>query len=374
LSIHHAQVIRIDLIGDASMRQIAHIIGSERLLPVAHTAAVDALFSVQDFSNGAFEVEVFPAQASEALHEAWQELADNGLDDNPFLSPSFMIPASMHLIGDAMLSLVAVWHQQKDIRKLVGLFPLAAVRWQLTNAWRGSNMARFWSHPMQPFCTPLLAGPTELAENTIRIFMDWLEFRRPKLTSLEAQFFPVNSNASLLLQQEIKTRGLTLTSRRDAANTRGLDFRPVRMLPQVDNISVVRGRAEVRLALEKLFCLDAVASAQQEGGKAILNNPQYIAFLRATLRSFSLQDKVTIALIDEPQAKGGAIVLEGRDKCYLWWLMGEHSADPMVEATLAAAVERAIGKTIVAATQRPMAGLWTEALLTESLSIALRRR
>jgi hypothetical protein len=356
------------------MRQIAHIDGSERPLPVVQQVAANAPFPAQDFRNEMFEVEVFPAQASEPLHKAWQMLSDTALDDNPFLSPSFMIPASTHLISDAVLSLVAVWCQQGEDRKLAGLFPLAAVRWQLANALRGSGMARFWSHPLQPFCTPLLAGPTDLAENTIRIFMDWLELRRPKLTSLEAQSFPVSSKASLLLQQEIENRGLTLTSRRDAAKTRGLDFRPVKMLAQVDSVSVLRSKADVRLALEKLFCFDALFSSQQDGGKAILANPQYVAFLRATVRSFSLEDKVTIALIDQPQTKAGAIVLEGRDKCYLWWLMGEHNTDPVVEATLAAATERAIGKTIVAATQRPMAGLWTEALMTESLSIALKRR
>jgi hypothetical protein len=356
------------------MRQIAYTKGSELRRPILPNTPADIPFSVEDFSNGTFEVEVFSPQASEPLHKAWQELSDNALDSNPFLSPSFMIPASTHLIDDAMLSLVAVWHQHGELRKLVGLFPLAAVRWQLTNAWRGSSMARFWCHPLQPFCTPLLAGPTSLAENTVRVFMDWLELRRPKLTSLEAPCFLVNGNASVLLQQEVENRGLTLTSRKDALNTRGLDFRPVRLPPQVDSISIARGRAEVRLALEKMFCLDAVAATQHDGGRAILAKPQQVAFLRAIVRGFSLEDKVTIALIDEPLAKAGAIVLEGKDKCYLWWIMGEHSTDPMIEATLAAAAERATGKPIVAATQRPMAGLWAEPLFTESLSISLRRR
>ena len=368
-----APLTRMDLIGEINMGQIAQTENAGTHFPPPQKTVVDASSLDQDLSIGTFEVEVFPAQASEPLHKAWQELSNNGLDDNPFLSPSFMVPASRHLIGDAELSLVAVWRQNGNSRTLAGLFPLAAVRWQLSNPWRGSTTARFWCHPLQPFCIPLLAKPAALAEHTLRVFMDWLEFRRPKLTSLEASFFLAKSHASALLQQEIKTRGLELTTRMDVLNTRGLDFRPLRMPPQMDDMSVARGRAEVRLALEKLFCLDAAASANQDGGKALLSNPQYIAFLRATVRSFSLEDKVTIVFIDEPQAKAGAIVLEGREKCYLWWIVGEHNADPMIEARLAAAAENATGKTIVAATQRPLAGLWTEPLFTESVSIALKR-
>jgi hypothetical protein len=76
---------------------------------------------------------------------------------------------------------------------------------------------------------------------------------------------------------------------------------------------------------------------------------------------------------DGDDASAAAVVIEGRDSAFLWWIMGKDAANPLIEAALAAAVESALDKPIIAATEGPVSGLWARPIVTETLVVHLGR-
>jgi Acetyltransferase (GNAT) domain len=327
--------------------------------PVAQPAPDTEVLEAGDRRH---EITIVPMAQAEAILPDWRALIAESLDDNPFLSPAFMIPAASHLVDGGGLSLAAVWEHQGGIRRLAGLVPLSPARRSFGGGWLMAGAASLWRHPLQPFCAPLLAGPPERAAEALSSFMDWLIERRPRLTSLSASGLPVDGQATALLLGEAFRRGLPVERQKDAAHTHGFDFTPAALPSAAAAVHIARAPGEVRAALEAMLCF---------GGEMALRHPQQATFLRAAVRSFSLQNGVVIALLDKGRDKAGAIVIQGRDRAYLWWLMGPSVTDPSVEMALAAAVGRALGRPVAAATARPLTGMWTEPLVTESLSIGL---
>ena len=316
------------------------------------------------------EVITIPMTGIDAILADWRALLQLSLDDNPFMSPAFLIPAASHLAKNDGLSLAAIWEHTNSLRRLVGLFALMPATRNRATGWLSASRAALWHHPLQAFCAPLLAGPEPLAQRTMQTFLDWLSARRPRLANLETMAMPVDGLATRLLEAEATRRGLVIEHRRERAHTHGLDFKPKLAAADLKAITLATAPGDVRRALELLLCLDAEEHGSDVRA-SILGYPDHATFIRAAVRSFSLENRIMIALLDRADAKAGAIILEGRDKAYLWWTMGPSACDPRIEAALAGAAQRQIGKVLVAAALRPLTGLGTETLVTQSLSIKL---
>lgn len=101
--------------------------------------------------------------ALEAIVPAWEELAAQACEPNPFYEPWFLLPA-LRARGDEGLRCVLVWHGAR----LVGLFPFERRR-----KFRGMPVAtlRSWRHSAHLLCTPLVDAKASV--ETIRAMMQW---------------------------------------------------------------------------------------------------------------------------------------------------------------------------------------------------------
>jgi hypothetical protein len=308
----------------------------------------------------------------ESILPDWRALAATALEDNPFLSPDFMIPARSHLIDDGGTTLALAWEEHDGMRTLTGLFPLLPRTRDFGTGWLAQSRAAMWTHALQPIGGPLLSGDPVLAERAVSAFLSWLKQRRPRLASVDVHAIPMDGAAHAMLTDQAMQTGLQVQRYRNAAHTYGLDFRPKALPPGSDTLKMVNDVAGLRMTLETLLCMDSAAHSDKR--LSILCNPRWVAFLRAATRSFALRDRIMMALIDTSVIQAGAIVIKGREKAFLWWTLGPSAAEPATEALIAGAVERKLGMPLVAATRRPLSGLGIEPLVTESLHIGLSSR
>jgi hypothetical protein len=323
-------------------------------------------------SHSTCTVTILPLAQCESILPDWRALAATALEDNPFLSPDFMIPARSHLIDDNGTTLALAWEEHDGMRTLTGLFPLVPRARDFGTGWLAQSRAAMWTHTLQAIGAPLLSGDSALAERAVAAFFLWLHQRRPRLASLDIHAIPADGATHAMLMDQALRMGVPIQTQRNAAHTYGLDFRPKALQPGSSAVILVNDPAGLRMTLEALLCMDS--AAQSDKRLSILGNPRWVAFLRAATRSFALRDRILMARIDTPSIQAGAIVLKGREKAFLWWMMGPSAADPMTEAMIAGALERKLGMPLVAASRRPMSGLGTEPLETESLHIRLSGR
>ncbi len=308
----------------------------------------------------------------ESILSDWRALAATALEDNPFLSPDFMIPARSHLIDDSGTTFALAWEEHDGMRTLTGLFPLVPRTRDFGAGWLAQSRAAMWTHALQPVGAPLLSGDIVLAERAVAAFFNWLQQRRPRLASVDVPAIPLDGATHDILMDQAMQMGLPVQRHRNAAHTYGLDFRPKMQQPGAAVVTMVSDPAGLRETLETLLCMDS--AAQRDKRLSILGNPRWVAFLRAATRSFALHDRIMMAVIDTPAIQAGAIVIKGREKALLWWMLGPSATDPATEAHIAGAVERKLGMPLVAATRHPLSGLGTEPLVTETLHIGLYSR
>jgi hypothetical protein len=320
------------------------------------------------------EVELVTAPGSEAFQKAWQVLAAESADDNPFLAPMFLIPAAVHLAMDSPLTLAAVWQQEPSRRRLTALIPMTAPRRPLLRSLFDGGHAALWAHPLLPFCAPLLSPDRSVAEASVAAFFDWITARRQRLATMTIPSLLRGSTASEIFGNECARHGFAIDRKRDLAHTRGLDFKPSAAPACVSSVVVARSGSAVRKALEAALCLDMRAVEAGSGQSPLLSDLNRCAFLRAVVRNCAMEDRMVIATFqDGDDASAAAMVIEGRDSAFLWWIMGKDAANPLIEAALAAAVEEALGKPIIAATEGPVSGLWARPIVTETLVVRLGR-
>ena len=75
-------------------------------------------------TDGNCTISILSLAQCESILPDWRALAATALEDNPFLSPDFMIPARSHLIDDSGTALALAWEEHDGMRTLTGLFPL----------------------------------------------------------------------------------------------------------------------------------------------------------------------------------------------------------------------------------------------------------
>ncbi len=299
--------------------------------------------------------------ALETIESDWRILQTIALDDLPFLSPDFLLPAARHLSAEAGPELIAVWEETDESRMLVGLLPLHRGTVAMSDVWLRPRKARLWRHALQPFAAPLLAGPHDRAGRTVAAMLDWLE-TVPGLQSFSAEALPAGSAAAHLIAQAAERRRLPVLRRRGKDLTRGLAFKPQGLRAAADAVTLATEPADLRMALERLLWLDGRGALEQA---IAIEDTMQTAMLRATVRSFGRHGRAVIAEASESRA--GALYLVGRDRAYLWRTFGEGAADPVVEAALVISTERQLGLPIAAASTRRLCGAGTDPVPTETL-------
>jgi hypothetical protein len=310
-----------------------------------------------------WQTALVPFAALPALETEWRLLGEEAVEDSPFMSPDFLLPALTHA-GPAAPQLLAV--REPEGGRLVGLFVLTGAA-TLSEIWLRPRPVALWRHATQAFALPLLAGSEKEARRTVAAALAWLS-ERPALAGLEAGALPAASLAARLLEEEARARGLPVQRRPQPDNTRGLNFQPRHLQGAVDRVEIVVERVALRRAVEQLLCLD-----REENARAILlEDPLLPAFLRGVTRGYARCGRAAVALACEADARAGALVLVGRERAYLWRLFGPDADDPAIEAALAVAASKTLGLPLVAASTRRLAGAGTEPMPTESLSIGLR--
>jgi hypothetical protein len=297
----------------------------------------------------------------ESIESEWRNLQAAALDDTPFLSPDFLLPAIRHLSAEESPDLIAVWEGAGESRRLVGLLPLHHGVAGMGDVWTRPRKAKLWRHPLQPFAAPMLAGSHDRATRTVEALFDWLE-SLPGIQSFAAEALQAGTAAAHLITRVAERRRLPVLRRKGRGLTRGLAFRPVGLRAAADAVTLATEPAELRSALERLLWLDGRGALHQP---IAIDDPMQTAMLRATVRSFGRGGRAVIAETGESRA--GALFLIGRDRAYLWRTFGEGAADPVLEAALVIATERRLGLPITAASTRPLCGAGIDGVPTETL-------
>ncbi len=319
------------------------------------------------------EVEVITLPGNEAFQKAWQVLVEEAADDNPFFSPRFLVPAAVHLAPDAPMTLVAIWQTTPSGRKLTGLVPMTAPRRPVLSSLINGGHAGLWVHSLLPFSAPLLSPDRDSAVASVAAFLDWMTARKQRLSTLSLPSLLRGSVACTMLEQELARHGFEIECRNDLPHTRGLDFKPSSLPVGIDRVLVARQAGAVRDALEHALCLDMQRTETDNAHQPILLDINRAAFLRAVVRGFAIEGRMVIVTIDDGMLSASAMVIEGRDSGFLWWIMGKDASNPLVESLLGAAAERMIGKPMVAASVEPLSGLWSSPIFTQTLLVHLGR-
>jgi hypothetical protein len=314
-------------------------------------------------------VELVTQVSSHEFLSAWNGLIDDCLDENPFMSPMFIVPAMAHLSKDKPLALVATWQNFDGKRQLTGLFPVSSPGRQTLRGFIFGGKTELWTHSLVPFNLPLLSADPDIAEASVSAFIDWMSARRQRLSNLTLPMMLEGTQAVALFEREFARHGFDVERKRDLARTRGLNFKPSTIPTKADHVVISKGSEEVKRYLEKALCMDAHSKQASSHGLGILGDLDITLFLRAVTRGFATQEKLCLAHINQPDAQASAIIIESKSSAFLWWIMGPDSSNPMIEACLSSAVERALGKRIVAATASPVSGLWAEPISTRSFSV-----
>src|SRR5436190_18175019 len=102
-------------------------------------------------------------EALAAIIPAWEELAANALELNPFYEPWFLLPA-LEARGAADFRCVLAWEGDA----LVGLFPFERLR-----RYKGLPVATLasWRHSAYLLCTPLVRA--DVAVDCLRSLLAW---------------------------------------------------------------------------------------------------------------------------------------------------------------------------------------------------------
>ena len=119
-------------------------------------------------------IRVAAVQEARALHaqlDAWEDLAANAVEANPFYEPWMLLPALEAAAPRQALSLVLVFAENAAGRgRLIGLFPLERV---LLRRALPLHVLRLWRHALCYLCTPLLRRGCE--RECLEGFFSWLE-------------------------------------------------------------------------------------------------------------------------------------------------------------------------------------------------------
>src|SRR5690242_6566051 len=140
-----------------------------------------------------FRIEVVrePARLA-AIVPAWEALAANACEANPFYEPWILLPA-LTAQPDAEFRCVLVW----DAEQLAGFFPFERQR-----RYKGMPIATFasWRHRSYLLCTPLLRA--QAPADCLRALLAW---RAAEAAAIELRYLPAHGPVADALASALRT-------------------------------------------------------------------------------------------------------------------------------------------------------------------------
>ncbi|MGL5117255.1 MAG: hypothetical protein ACRC7G_07670 [Beijerinckiaceae bacterium] len=316
------------------------------------------------------QIEYLPAARLETILPAWKALSQNSFDDNPFLSPAFLLPLIQHDLSPADLVAALVWRAEGNSRRLVGFQPLRpAVRAENSSVLAfGPREAQAWSHAWQPVSVPLLAADELLAASVLRVLLKSIASLRHHPGTLSWTSVPFLSRFRALLAATTSSLGLAVESAPDAPETLGLDFRPAEcaLLP-APVVEMCQQSYDAPALLERILVLEAGT-----GYAPLVHDPAAAGFVRAMARGLAADGRLLLALTPGGPQALGAVVISSRTRAWLWRLVGPGVSHPHAEAALIGAIGRKLGLPVSPANGRRLTGIGLDVEALHALRVELR--
>ena len=280
---------------------------------------------------GAITAEIVPAETARQHIGAWLDLISRALEPNVFFEPAFVLCAAQHFAMARKPRFILVW-QGRPGGRLIGLAPVLLPRRGLP------GRASLWRHEQSSSAVPLLDRAAAAAAFTA--MLGALAREAPHVSALlmprlasqgetagvlrgvaarsgrELRFYDAHQRAVFIPQTRAADEAVAGLSAKKQKELR----RQARRLAEGGALSLVSARtpADVRRAAEEFLALEALGW-KGRSGTALLADPGYAAFTRATLRSLAAEGKCRIDLLmrgDTPAA--AAVVLTSGGRSFYW--------------------------------------------------------
>ena len=243
------------------------------------------------------------------LREAWQALASEAQDANPFYEPWMFLPA-LAAAGEAGLCCLLVWRHRGGADRLEGFFPFRQL-----DRFKGVpvSVLSSWLHPSWPLGVPLVRRGAGL--RCLKAIFEWLdaqpqgavEFRAlPCDTLLHADVAAVTLEQSRLVAADSFARPLLRRAESAEsylhaalpADTRKDLRRRRRRLSELGTLTSFRQpEGDPTGALEAFFALEAAGWKGVAGG-AFAAQPSTLAFARNVLAEAHRRGRLQVVGLD----------------------------------------------------------------------------
>ena len=327
--------------------------------------------------------------------EAWADLSQRLLQENPFYTPAFAASAAQHLADGRHVTAVLVWGGAQDARVLLGLFPVILPRAGIVPA-----AARLWQPPLMAFGVPLV--DRDNAETVITAFLDHLGKRGLRGTAVLFPLLAEDGPFAVALRAVIGETGrqtrvfgrhrrailpashnpgsfVTLQTVRKRKELR----RQLRRLEELDTVSFTRAcdPVAVRDAVESFLAIEA-SGWKARAGTAILQHSGAVAFLRTMTRRMAHEGRCEVHVLTiGRRAIAAGIVLRSGNEAFFWKIAYDEAFarfSPGVQLTLALSHVQLDDRTIAytdscAIANHPMIDhLWRERLSIADMLVGTR--
>jgi hypothetical protein len=313
--------------------------------------------------------EFLPVSRLDTILEPWLALSDQALDDNPFLSPAFLLPLVQHDLAPSDLLVCLVWRRTAAKRQLIGFLPIRpSVRKDTQGVFALSDReAQAWTHAWQPISTPLLARDETLSAIALRVLLKATAGLRQRPSAMRWPAVPAGSACRALLERTSAQLGLDVQIEDATPATLGLEFRPMAASNPSLELEIAARPADVSSMLERLLVLEAEADFEP-----LVDDAASAGLVRAMARGLAARNRLRIALTPAGPGALGAIVVVSRSRAWLWRLVGAGVGHPPSEAALILAVERALGLPVSPASGRRLTGIGLDLPRLENIRVELR--
>jgi hypothetical protein len=337
----------------------------------SHSAsAVDEDPCLAECSDVQLMMEILPAARLESILPAWKDLSAESLDDNPFLSPAFLLPMIQHDLAPSDLVAVLVWQTVGEARRLVGLLPLRpTVRSGAESLFSFSaREAHVWAHDWQPVSLPLLAADESIARLALSTILKAIANlrNRPSLLCLGA--VPADSQLHAMLVASSSALGLGISFSDVRPPTLGLDYRPTETAVTHATLESAMDASTIPGMLERILVLEVEA-----GHEPLIDNPSAVGFVRSMVRGLAAEGRLILALTPDGPEALGAIVVRSRARAWIWRLVGQGVGNPSAEAHLIGQIERQLGLPVSPVNGRRLTGIGLDIERLHALRVELRR-
>ncbi|MBS7705999.1 GNAT family N-acetyltransferase [Chelatococcus asaccharovorans] len=327
--------------------------------------------------------------------EAWADLSQRLLQENPFYTQAFAASAAQHLPDGRHVTAVLVWGGGQDERVLLGLFPVILPRAGIVPA-----AARLWQPPLMAFGVPLV--DRDNARAVIAAFLDHLGKRGLRGTAVLFPLLAEDGPFAAALRAVIGQTGrqtrvfgrhrrailpasrhsdglVTLQTIRKRKELR----RQLRRLEERGTVSFTRASSPVavRDAVESFLAIEA-SGWKARAGTAILQHAGAVAFLRTMTRRMAHEGRCEVHLLNiGDRAIAAGIVLRSGSEAFFWKIAYDEAFarfSPGVQLTLALSHAQLDDRTIAytdscAIANHPMIDhLWRERLSIVDMLVGTR--